>query len=61
MPSCFARASARCADTWGYFRWTATDGSGKQNTGNYVTIWRKIDGRWKWVVDLGVQAPPKAK
>jgi ketosteroid isomerase-like protein len=51
--------SGELAYTWGYFRWTASDGSGKQSTGNYVSIWRKIEGEWKWIVDLGVQAPPK--
>jgi len=54
-------ASGDLGYTWGYFRWTASDGSGKQSTGNYVSIWRKIDGQWKWIVDLGVQGPPKAK
>ena len=53
--------SGDLAYTWGYFRWTASDGSGRQSTGNYVSIWRKIDGQWKWIVDLGVQGPPKAK
>ena len=53
--------SGELAYTWGYFRWTASDGSGKQSTGNYVSIWRKVEGEWKWIVDLGVQAPPKAK
>jgi ketosteroid isomerase-like protein len=54
-------ASGDLAYTWGYFRWTASDGSGKQLTGNYVSIWRKMGGQWKWIVDLGVQGPPKAK
>src|SRR5512134_520990 len=54
-------ASGDLGYTWGYFRWTASDGSGKQSTGNYVSIWRRIDGQWKWIVDLGVQGPPKAK
>lgn len=53
--------SGELAYTWGYFRWTASDGSGKQSTGNYVSIWRKVEGEWKWIVDLGVQGPPKAK
>jgi ketosteroid isomerase-like protein len=54
-------ASGDLAYTWGYFRWTASDGSGRESTGNYVSIWRRIDGKWKWIVDLGVQAPPKTK
>ena len=52
-------ASGDLAYTWGYFRWTAGDGSGKQATGNYVSIWRRIGGQWKWIVDLGVPAPAK--
>lgn len=54
-------ASGELAYTWGYFRWTASDGSGRQSTGNYVSIWRRIAGKWKWIVDLGVPAPPKPK
>jgi ketosteroid isomerase-like protein len=54
-------ASGDLAYTWGYYRWTAADGSGRQSTGNYVSIWRRIDGQWKWIVDLGVSAPPKGK
>lgn len=27
--------------------------------GNYVSIWRKIDGEWKWVFDHGASAPAK--
>lgn len=54
-------ASGDLGYTWGYFKWTARDGSNRQATGNYVSIWRRIDGQWKWIVDLGVAAPPKAK
>jgi len=50
-------ASGDLSYTWGYFQWTASDG--KQGSGNYVSIWRKIDGHWKWIVDIGVDAPPK--
>jgi ketosteroid isomerase-like protein len=57
-------ASGDLAYTWGYFAWTAIAGPnvGKPPlTGNYVSIWRRQpDGRWKWVVDLGVTGPPKA-
>jgi ketosteroid isomerase-like protein len=52
--------SGDLAYTWGYYKWTARDGSGKHATGNYVSIWRRVDGQWKWIVDLGVAAPPKA-
>lgn len=48
-------ASGDLAYTWGWF--TFTDPAGKQTTGNYVSIWRRIDGRWLYVVDLGVPAP----
>ncbi len=54
-------ASGDLAYTWGYFKWTARDNSGRHSTGNYVSIWRKTGGQWKWIVDLGVAAPPKAQ
>lgn len=54
-------ASGDLAYTWGYFTYTAGDGSGRKGTGNYVSIWRRVGGQWKWIVDLGVQAPPKEK
>jgi ketosteroid isomerase-like protein len=40
--------------TWGWYTFTA---DGKSNTGNYVSIWRRVDGRWRYVIDLGVPAP----
>ncbi|MGZ8253785.1 MAG: YybH family protein [Burkholderiaceae bacterium] len=57
-------ASGDLAYTWGPFTWTPVpDGplAGKPPlTGYYVSIWKKQpDGRWKWVVDLGVPAPKK--
>lgn len=57
-------ASADLAYSWGAFTWTPLPGgplAGKPPlTGYYVSIWKKQpDGRWKWVVDLGVPAPPK--
>lgn len=53
-------ASGDLAWSWGYARWTAHDGSGKTGTSNYVSIWRRQpDGAWKWIVDIGVPAPPK--
>lgn len=58
-------ASGDLAYTWGYFVWTAVAGPnvGKPPaTGNYVSIWRKQpDGRWKWVIDLGISGPPKPR
>ncbi|MGB3428653.1 MAG: DUF4440 domain-containing protein [Burkholderiaceae bacterium] len=57
-------ASGDLAYSWGPFTWTPVpDGplAGKPPfTGYYVSIWKKQpDGRWKWVVDLGVPAPGK--
>lgn len=59
-------ASGDLAYSWGFFTWTpVADGpaAGKPPlTGYYVSIWKKqADGRWKWVVDLGVPAPPKSQ
>ena len=48
-------ASGELAYTWGWFTFTAS--SGKVGTGNYVSIWRRVDGRWLYVIDLGVPAP----
>ncbi len=58
-----AEASGDLAYSWGSYVWTpVADGplAGKPPaTGYYVSIWKKQpDGRWKWVVDLGVPAPP---
>ena len=55
-------ASADLAYTWGWFAWTPVPGGPMEGkppaTGYYVSIWKKQpDGRWKWVVDLGVPAP----
>jgi ketosteroid isomerase-like protein len=57
-------ASGDLAYSWGWFAWTPVPGGpldGKPAaTGYYVSIWKKQpDGSWKWVVDLGVPAPPK--
>jgi len=46
--------SGDLAYTWGWYTFTA---AGKSSTGNYVSIWRHIDGRWRYVIDLGVPAP----
>ena len=59
-------ASGDLAYSWGQFTWTpVADGplAGKPPfTGYYVSIWkRQSDGRWKWVVDLGVPAPLKQR
>jgi ketosteroid isomerase-like protein len=59
-------ASGDLAYSWGQFTWTpVADGplAGKPPfTGYYVSIWkRQRDGRWKWVVDLGVPAPLKQR
>lgn len=50
-------ASNDLAWTWGPYTWTLADPAAKPLTGYYVTIWRRIDGRWRWVGDLGVPAP----
>jgi ketosteroid isomerase-like protein len=49
-----AAASGELAYTWGWYTFSA---GGQSSTGNYVSIWRRIDGRWRYVVDLGVPAP----
>ncbi len=47
-------ASGDLAYTWGWYTFSA---EGRSSTGNYVSVWRRVDGRWRYVVDLGVPAP----
>jgi len=54
-------ASNDLAWTWGPYSWTPADPTVKPATGYYVSVWRRIDGRWRWVADLGVPAPPAAR
>jgi ketosteroid isomerase-like protein len=59
-------ASGDLAYSWGQFTWTPVPGgplAGKPPyTGYYVSIWkRQRNGRWKWVVDVGVPAPLKPR
>jgi ketosteroid isomerase-like protein len=37
--------------------WTMTN-EGTQDTGKYITVWRKLDGQWKAVADMGVSTMP---
>jgi ketosteroid isomerase-like protein len=49
--------------TTGRNRFTFPDPSGNIVTANgrYVTVWRKVDGAWKCVIDIWNSAPdPKA-
>jgi ketosteroid isomerase-like protein len=54
-------ASNDLAWTWGPYTWTPVDPAARPATGYYVSIWRRIDGRWRWVADLGVDAPPPGR
>jgi len=41
--------------------WTDKEGKAMESEGRYITIWkRQKDGRWKIVMDGGVNAPPRA-
>jgi ketosteroid isomerase-like protein len=37
--------------------WTMTN-EGKQDTGKYITVWRKLEGQWKAIGDMGVSTMP---
>jgi ketosteroid isomerase-like protein len=43
--------------TWGRGRFVMPDG--KETPSLYVSVWRRdFDGRWRWLVDIGVDGPP---
>jgi hypothetical protein len=48
----FASAGGDMGATWGHFTFTPPAG-GHVVTGKYVTVWRKRDGAWKGVLDIG--------
>lgn len=51
-----AAASGDLGYTWGEWAFYPPDAVEPLQTGRYVTIWRRDDaGRWKGVVDLGVE------
>ncbi|HWP94450.1 MAG TPA: nuclear transport factor 2 family protein [Gammaproteobacteria bacterium] len=45
--------------TWGYWELRGTDGEGRPYAryGKYVSIWRREDGEWKVVLDIGNEGP----
>ena len=48
----FASAGGDLGATWGHFRFTPPAGH-PVVTGKYVTVWRKQNGTWKGVLDIG--------
>ena len=50
-------SSADLGITWGSF---VVDGD-PDTTGDYVTVWRKVDGAWKIVTDTAVDDPAPAE
>ncbi len=49
----FADASGEMGATWGHFRFVAPVAGAKTVTGRYVTVWRKRDGKWQGIIDIG--------
>lgn len=44
--------------TWGHYKFTARSDSGENvGHGKYVSIWRKENGAWKFVADIGNSGP----
>jgi len=37
--------------------WTRTN-EGQQDTGKFITVWRKLEGQWKVIGDMGVSTMP---
>jgi len=65
----FADISGDLGYTWGHFQFNPGDttidghrqGTGPTSRGYYVTIWKKINGDWKYVLDTGVMGPKEGE
>lgn len=56
-----AASSGDFGYTWGTFIFTAQSEDGETSEyGKYVSIWRKTDGEWKFIADIGNQGPAPA-
>jgi ketosteroid isomerase-like protein len=61
----FADISGDLGYTFGRYQYNPGDtivagtrqGSGKTSHGYYVTIWKRIDGTWRYVLDTGISTP----
>ncbi len=49
----FADSAGEMGATWGHFRFVPPVAGGKIVTGRYVTVWRKRDGKWQGIIDIG--------
>jgi ketosteroid isomerase-like protein len=49
----FADSAGEMAATWGHFRFVPPVAGAKTVTGRYVTVWRKRDGQWRGIIDIG--------
>ncbi len=49
----FADHAGEMGATWGHFQFVPPGGGTKVVTGRYVTVWRKRDGVWKGIIDIG--------
>jgi ketosteroid isomerase-like protein len=56
-------ASRDLGYTYGTYESHFVDEAGKPAVryGKYVSVWRKQQGKWKWVVDVGNASPPPDK
>ena len=53
-----AASSGDFGYTWGTYIYTAQSEEGEvSGYGKYVSIWRKENGEWKFIVDIGNQSP----
>lgn len=51
--------SADLGWTWGKYTlsWKNEEGNLKKSYGKYLNVWKKVDGQWKVVVDIGNKSP----
>lgn len=51
-------SSGDLAYTWGFYTLSWEDSAGTQTShGKYLNVWKKLDGQWKVLVDMGNSNP----
>jgi ketosteroid isomerase-like protein len=60
----FVASSGDFGYTWGHFRVSGRDKTGKivYSYGRYLDVWRRgSDGKWRWIADIATDDPPSSR